>query len=214
MRKHILMLSAVLAGVMTAGDAQAFPWDIDMVDSAFLRPFEWEMMHPPEGAIPTAGPYAAARTPAVPVSKVTTYRPACEPSCDAPGETVAMWDRNTPEGQGLDNPLEVNGQVSDEVLQTGARMFSVYCATCHGVEGGGGAPVADTTNHPGRYPAGPPKLAGDGNSSALRSDGYIFLTIRNGGAIMPSYSYAMSDEEIWSVISYIRTLPKAQYNGS
>ena len=211
MRKHMLIASLVLVvGALAPSTAQAFPWDIDLVDSAFLRAYEWEMMLPPEGAIPTAAPYASIRQPELTISSRTIYREACEPSCKEPAATLPVWDRNTPEGVALDNPLDVNGQTADAVLQTGERMFSVYCAACHGAQGGGGAPVADT-NVKGRYPAGPPKLSGDGNSSKSRSDGYIFLTIRNGGNIMPSYSYAMSDEEIWSVVSYIRTLPQATY---
>ena len=33
---------------------------------------------------------------------------------------------------------------------------------------------------------------------------HLYLTIRNGGGIMPAYGWAMNDSEIWSVVGYIR----------
>ena len=48
-------------------------------------------------------------------------------------------DRTTPEGAALVNPL----QSSPETLKQGERMFTVYCAVCHGAnrEGGVGLPL-------------------------------------------------------------------------
>jgi len=118
------------------------------------------------------------------------------------------YDRTTPEGQALKDPYPVD----DVTLAKGQRMFEVYCQTCHGEQGKGGAPVAD--NKPAeeqfRYKMPPPKLSGETGISALRTDGYIYLTVRNGGAIMPSYGAAMNDDEIWAVVAWLRTLPGAQ----
>lgn len=121
---------------------------------------------------------------------------------------VANADRMTPEGQALTSPYPTN----EAFIAKGERMFDVYCATCHGAQGLGGAEVANNESGK-RYPVMPPRLSGDGNSSALRPDGYIYLTIRNGGAIMPSYGAAMNDDEMWAVVAYIRTLEGAAYNG-
>jgi hypothetical protein len=44
-----------------------------------------------------------------------------------------------------------------------------------------------------------------------KTDGYVYLTITNGGQIMPSYGWAMNDQEAWSVVHYLRTLPDATY---
>ncbi len=52
----------------------------------------------------------------------------------------------------------------------------------------------------------PPILSGAGAITGFKSDAYLYLTIRNGGALMPSYSYAMDDDEMWAIVSYIRTL--------
>lgn len=118
-------------------------------------------------------------------------------------------DRTTPEGAALVNPL----QSSPETLKQGERMFTVYCAVCHGAQGLGGAEVMRNEPDVGirRFPVPAPRLSGDAAVSTGRSDGYIYLTIRNGAAIMPGYGQAMSDEEMWSIVSYIRTLDGAQY---
>ena len=83
---------------------------------------------------------------------------------------------------------------------------STYCAPCHGVDGQNLGPVAQ----PGRYP-GVVALAGNAGVAKHRTDGWIYLTIRNGGAIMPYYGWAMSDDEIWATVHYIRTMPNSQY---
>ena len=92
-------------------------------------------------------------------------------------------------------------------------MFGVYCQTCHGVEGKGGAQVMRNEPDVGirRFPVAAPILSGPSNVSAMRPDGYIYLTIRNGGAVMPGYGQAMSDEEMWATVAYIRTLEGATY---
>jgi len=175
--KKTLILGGLFATV--SGAAWAFPWDIDMVDSAFLRAFEWEMMDTPEGAVAV--------------------------------DTLANADRTKPNGMALTNPYETG----DAAVANGKRMFEIYCATCHGAEGKGGAEVArnDPANDIKRYQYPPPMLSGTGAISTLRSDGYIYLTIRNGGAVMPAYSYAMDDDEMWNIVTYIRTLDGAQFKG-
>lgn len=119
-------------------------------------------------------------------------------------------DRMTPEGQALTNPY---GEASEATIAQGERMFNVYCAACHGAEGRGGAEVMrnDPTKGINRYPVPAPMLSGVGNVTSMRTDGYIYLTIRNGAAVMPGYSQAMYDHEMWSIVSYIRTLEGAAY---
>jgi mono/diheme cytochrome c family protein len=119
------------------------------------------------------------------------------------------YDRNTPAGQALTNPYPVD----DASLAEGRVMFRTYCATCHGSDGRGGSEVTRNDPNAGirRYPFPAPNLAGPGAISSLRSDGYIYLTIRNGSAIMSGYGKAMDNDEIWSLVAYIRTLDGAQY---
>ena len=44
-------------------------------------------------------------------------------------------------------------------------------------------------------------------------DGYIYGYIRNGGIWMPSYNDAMSSNERWQVVVYLRDL-QANYHGA
>jgi mono/diheme cytochrome c family protein len=167
----------VLAGCAFAGAAWAFPWDIDMVDAAFYRAYEWAMLPLPEGVV-------------------------------SQNRSLTNLKRTDPEGAALTNPLDVSNA---DVQANGKRMFEVYCVTCHGADGKGGAPV--TQNDPAagkrRYPIPPPNLSGPGAISAVRSDGYMYLTMRGGSAIMPSYAGQMNSDEMWSVVAYIRTLDGA-----
>jgi len=123
---------------------------------------------------------------------------------------VPNGDRMTPAGQALQNP---NSAPTDADLAVGQRMFSIYCQACHGVEGKGGSPVTknDPANNIKRYPIPPPMLSGAGAITAARSDGYIYLTIRNGGAIMPRYASQLDDSEMWAIVAYIRTLDGATF---
>jgi len=169
--------SLTLVGLTAATPAQAFPWDIDMVDAYFSRGYEWNMMTVPDGAV-------------------------------SQNRWAPNGNRMTPEGQAMSNPYPVN----DAFVAGGKEMFNIYCATCHGAEGKGGAAVADNSSGK-RYPIPPSVLSGAGAVSSLRSDGYIYLTIRNGGALMPAYGQAMDDDEMWAIVSYIRTLDGAAYSG-
>ena len=111
------------------------------------------------------------------------------------------YQRTSPEGMALTSPFEF----TDDSLATGERMFGIYCTPCHG-DGENLGPVAA----PGRFPAVIP-ISGPAGIAKARTDGWLYLTIRNGGAIMPYYGWAMNDAEMWSIVQYVRTLPNAEY---
>jgi len=175
-------------GLLAAGVAWASPWDIDMVDSYAFKAYEWKMRPFPVASVqrePVGGK--------VPGAYQTAY--------------VAAVDRAV----GAD--ALVNPYPADEAaIAEGKRLMQVTCAPCHGIDGKGGGPV--THNDPAkdirRFPLPAPLLSGPGAVSAIRSDGYIYATIRNGGALMPGYGISLTDHERWSIVSYIRTLDGAQ----
>lgn len=107
--------------------------------------------------------------------------------------------RESPEGQALTNPLAD----SAETQALGKRMYDIYCVPCHG-----DGIVLGSVAAPGRYPA-VPQLAGKDGRLQARTDGHVYLTIRNGGGIMPSYGWAMTDSEMWAIVSYTRTMPNS-----
>lgn len=95
--------------------------------------------------------------------------------------------------QKLRNPLAR----SPERLERGKKLYVTYCAVCHDLLGKGHGPVAQGALQPS-----------DLTSAAVqaRSDGYLYVTIRNGGPTMPRYEEALTVEERWLVVLHVRTL--------
>jgi mono/diheme cytochrome c family protein len=91
-----------------------------------------------------------------------------------------------------------------ENIAQGRETFSYYCIVCHGLDGQNtGVPFAGNMSPP------VPSLA----SAAVQSytDGQLKWIIGNGEwpSGMPASSGILSDEEIWSIVLYIRHLPPA-----
>jgi S-disulfanyl-L-cysteine oxidoreductase SoxD len=83
-------------------------------------------------------------------------------------------------------------------LKKGADLFSVYCTPCHGTGGKGDGLVAAKF-------VPPPDLTNPDLQKA-RTDGYWQSYLGAGGAVMPSYGEALSPEERWHVVNFLRTL--------
>lgn len=93
----------------------------------------------------------------------------------------------------LANPLAV----TPDVLASGADLYGIYCASCHGTAGGGDGPVAE---HFRRMP--------DLTVPNVQNyaDGWLFSILRDGGFNMPPFSSDLSAGERWAVVHHIRTL--------
>lgn len=98
------------------------------------------------------------------------------------------------------NPLPA----TPEAVADGREAFSHYCAACHGLDGQNtGVPFADRMAPP------VPSLA---STEVQRySDGQLKWVIDNGiwPSGMPGSKGILSDDEIWSIVVYLRHLPKA-----
>src|SRR5205823_3384706 len=86
------------------------------------------------------------------------------------------------------------------VVASGRQDFQIFCVPCHGPEAKGGVtgpvatkfiPTPDLTN---------------AQLQKQRTDGYWHSYIVAGGAVMPSYGEALSSEEAWHIVNYLRTL--------
>lgn len=91
-----------------------------------------------------------------------------------------------------------------ENIGDGKQAFSHYCAACHGLDGQNtGVPFADRMSPP------VPSLA----SKEVQSytDGQLKQIIDYGVSPsgMPASKGILSDEEIWSIVVYLRHLPPA-----
>lgn len=98
-------------------------------------------------------------------------------------------------GKILANPVPFKPQS----VESGRRLFEIYCALCHGVDGKGMGRVA-TKFIP------PPDLTLP--MFQQKADGFIYGTIRNGGAIMPAYSEVLSSKERWDIVNFLRSLQR------
>ena len=94
---------------------------------------------------------------------------------------------------GLTNPLSPDAAIA------GADVFKNNCVVCHGSQGHGDGP-AGTSLDP--TPKNLPEL------SAMVADDYLFWRISTGkeGTAMVAWKGILTDEQIWQVVSFIRTL--------
>jgi mono/diheme cytochrome c family protein len=100
-----------------------------------------------------------------------------------------------PEAAKIMNPV----QATADSISAGRRAYGRLCANCHGATGKGdgsgatgGKPPADLTDATWDYGS---------------SDGELFTVIRDGtSADMGSYAERLSQQDIWNVVNYIRTL--------
>ncbi|MBU2652123.1 MAG: c-type cytochrome [Bacteroidetes bacterium] len=78
----------------------------------------------------------------------------------------------------------------------GARVYKKVCWTCHGDNGSGTGPqAAEIETKPANFKD--PLVAG-------RSDGALFWWISNGGSDMQAFKDALTEDEIWDLVMYIR----------
>lgn len=124
-----------------------------------------------------------------------------QPNMLSPFPYTPNFTRGTPEGEALVDPFGADAAQ----IAMGERMYATYCTPCHG-----DGVILGLVAAPGRYPA-VAVLAGPQGRVKLRTDGWVYLTVRNGGGLMPAYGWAMTDEEMWSIVRYVRTLPDSLY---
>jgi mono/diheme cytochrome c family protein len=102
------------------------------------------------------------------------------------------------------NPLPM----SPETVADGKEAFEHYCVACHGMDGQNtGIPFVDQISPP------IPSLASPDVQSY--SDGQLKWILDNGiwPSGMPGSKGTLSDDELWSIVVYLRHLPPAGSQG-
>ena len=106
----------------------------------------------------------------------------------------------TVRGKSAKNPLPE----TPENIKDGQADFSHYCVACHGLDGQNtGVPFADNMS--------PPVPSLKSNSVQSYKDGQLKWIIENGlsPSGMPASKGILTDDEMWSIVVYIRHLPPA-----
>ena len=100
-------------------------------------------------------------------------------------------------------PVGLSGQnvpsvrpATAESVAIGEYLYQLNCLVCHGVEGRGDGPVGMLLE------TSPVDMHLEYTQD--QADGQLFFTITRGRVTMPYYRDALSQEERWHVINYIR----------
>jgi mono/diheme cytochrome c family protein len=96
----------------------------------------------------------------------------------------------------MKNPVAVG----DASTKAGQALYTKNCASCHGKAGlGDGVKARSLKDFPGDFS----KAAFQG-----QTDGELFYKSKIGRGEMPKYEGKVTDDEIWNIVNYMRTLKK------
>jgi mono/diheme cytochrome c family protein len=174
-----VVAALVLSGCTTLDRAVgAVPWFTTMRDQVAVRPFE---------AIPgdsSRSPRFLPPEGSIPVNgredSLDIYSPAGLKAVDAKRNPVARDAAS---------------------LARGGKIYTTYCAVCHGVQGMGDGTVSGRLGYV-------PNLTLD--MTRQRSDGYLYAMLRHGRGLMPRYGDKIRDpRDRWNVVNYVRSLQGA-----
>jgi len=85
-------------------------------------------------------------------------------------------------------------------IGSGRARYQTFCVPCHGPEAKGGVTGLVAVKF-----IPPPDLT-NADLHKARTDGYWHSYIMVGGAVMPAYGEAVSSQEAWDIVNYLRTL--------
>jgi mono/diheme cytochrome c family protein len=96
----------------------------------------------------------------------------------------------------MKNPVAIN----DASTKTGQELYTKNCASCHGKAGlGDGVKSRMLKEFPGDFSKA---------DFQNQTDGDHFYKTRSGKGEMPKYEGKLSDDDIWNIVNYMRTLKK------
>lgn len=118
---------------------------------------------------------------------------------------------NAPDSESVVTSGAAGGHFADHIpipidrarVDRGEAQFDTFCATCHGALGDGVSAVAAKMAL-----RKPPSLV----APDIRAypPGRIYRAIRYGYGLMPTYAEALSIEDSWGIVAYVRALQWAQ----
>lgn len=94
--------------------------------------------------------------------------------------------------------------------EAGAEHYATLCASCHGARGGGEGPAAAGLNPK-------PRRHDDGAYMNELSNEHLFTVTKEGGPavgkspLMAPWGGTLSDDQIWDVVAFVRSLAEPAY---
>lgn len=118
---------------------------------------------------------------------------ACGTSSGSSDESGDALPTVPAEFAGKTNPLGA------EAAPEGSEIFQTNCAMCHGPQGHGDGPAGASLD---------PRPKNLGALQKSVADDYLYWRIHDGkpGTSMVAWKGILSEEQIWQVVSFIRTL--------
>jgi len=109
------------------------------------------------------------------------------------------------------SPLQVpsESEANQQSIQRGNELFQkMNCWSCHGKEGRGDGPSAQTLVDSRGYPIPPYDFAAGTRFKCGESNQDLYRILMTGldGTPMPSFASGLTPDQAWDVVHYIRTL--------
>ena len=102
-----------------------------------------------------------------------------------------------PEAEKLVNPIKDQAAA----LEQGKKIYTAECVVCHGRYGNAETDIAETLQQK------PKNFTKE--DFINQSDGAVFWKLSEGRGLMQPFKTMLSEEEIWSVVMYVKELAQA-----
>jgi mono/diheme cytochrome c family protein len=92
-------------------------------------------------------------------------------------------------------------EVTDEVRRRGKERFDIFCAPCHGIAADGVSPLTERTG----------LKTADLLEPRIQTSrpGKLYEVVTKGSGLMPGYREAISVDDRWMIVAYLRALQKS-----
>ena len=101
-----------------------------------------------------------------------------------------------------DTGMTGGGALAGASIEQGKALYAQRCALCHGATGHGDGPGAKGLNPP-------PRNHTDATYMNTRTDEQLSEVIHKGKGAMPAWGKVLTDEQIASLVLYVRSLSKS-----
>lgn len=100
-----------------------------------------------------------------------------------------------------------NGALSQQHREMGKVLFQTHCVSCHGLEGKGDGPGADSLKDFWELPIRPADLSAAHHKSGDKSED-LFRTISLGldGTPMVGFREVFNEDQIWELVTFVNSL--------